>query len=79
MTEKDENADLPPVELTVTDLYEISRVAAGKYMNFQVNGTINGEKLTPDLIRTILWLEGVTNVLSSKGLLPRKVKVVFDK
>jgi len=43
------------------------------------NHTIKGEKLTPDIIRTILWVEGVVSVLSSKGLLPRKATVKFDE
>ena len=79
MTTENKKPDPPPVELSVLDLNEISRIAASRYVNLNPNHTIKGEKLTPDIIRTILWVEGVVSVLSSKGLLPRKATVKFDE
>ena len=84
MTELDEKiaklvADLPAVELTIMDLNEVARIAAGRYVNLNPNRTIKGEKLTSETIRTILWVEGVISVLSAKGLLPRKAVVKFDE
>lgn len=71
--------NLPPIKITIQDLNEIAAIASSHYRNLILTSTIDGEKLTPDIIRTILWVKGVSAVLGKKGLLPRKAIVEFDE